>query len=104
MGPDPERQFLGAGHQAVAGLPSAALDAARHGFDARPQQVLELRDAHIDVGGDRADPGFDALVDFLEPRRDGVGQLGAAAVDGFGHVGDALVDRIDRLGGPGQRG
>ena len=31
-----------------------------------------------------ADPGFDALMDFLEPGRDGVGQMGAAAVDGFG--------------------
>ena len=90
VGPDPERQFLGARHQAVAGLPSAALDAAGHGFDTRAQQVFELRDAHIDVGGDRADPAFDALMDFLEPRRDGVGQMGAAAVDGFGHVGDAL--------------
>ena len=34
MGPDPGRQFLGAGHQALAGLPAAALDAACHGFDA----------------------------------------------------------------------
>ena len=99
VGPDPERQFLGACHQAIAGLPPAALDAARHGFDARTQEVFELRDAHIDVGGDRADPGFDALVDFLEPRRDGVGQLGAAAIDGLGHAGDAPVDRFDRLGG-----
>ena len=92
-------QLLGAGHQAVAGLTSAAFDAAGHGFDARTQQILELRDAHVDIGGDRADPGLDALVDFLEPRRDGVGQLGAAAVDGFGHAGDALVDRLDRLRG-----
>ena len=105
VGPDAERQLLGARHQAVAGLPSAALDAARHGFDARTQQILELRDARVDVGGDRADPGFDALMDFLEPRRDGVGQLGAAAIDGFGHAGDALVDRFDRLrGAVGQRG
>ena len=66
MGPDPCRQFLGARHQAVAGLPSAALDAAGHGFDARAQQVFELRDAHIDIVGDGADPGFDALVNFLE--------------------------------------
>ena len=49
MGLDPERQFLGARHQAVAGLPSAALDAAGDGFDARTQQVFELRDAHIDI-------------------------------------------------------
>ncbi len=83
MGADAGRQFLGARHQAVAGLPSAALDAARHGFDARTKQVLELRDAHVDIGGDRADPALDALVDFLEPRGDGVGQLGAAAVDGL---------------------
>ena len=100
----PGRQFLGAGHQAVAGLPSAALDAAGHGFDARAQQVFELRDAHVDIGGDRADAGFDALMDFLEPRGDGVGQMGAAAVDGLGDVGDAPVDRVDRLrGAVGQR-
>ena len=79
MGLDPERQFLGAGHQAVAGLPSAALDAARHGFDARAEQIFKLRDPGIDVVGDGADPALDALMDFLEPRRDGVGQLGAAA-------------------------
>ncbi len=71
----PADRFLGARHQAVAGLPSAALDAAGHGFDARTEQVFELRDAHVDIGGDRADPGFDALMDFLEPRRDGVGQM-----------------------------
>ena len=101
----PEDSILGARHQAVAGLAAAAFDAAGHGFDARAEQVLELRDARVDVAGDRADPGLDALVDFLEPRRDGVGQLGAAAVDGFGHVGDALVDRRDRLrGAVGQRG
>ena len=99
MGPDAGRQFLGARHQAVAGLPSAALDAAGHGFDARAQQVLELRDADVDIGGDGADPGFDALMDFLESRRDGVGQLGAAAVDGLGDIGDALVDGFDRLRG-----
>ena len=75
VGLDAERQFFGARHQAVAGLPAAALDAAGHGFDARAEQVLELRDAHVDVAGDRADPGFDALMDFLEPRRDGVGQM-----------------------------
>ena len=104
MGPDAGRQFLGAGHQAVAGLAAAALDTAGHGFDARAQQVLELRDADVDIGGDGADPGFDALVDFLEPRRDGVGQMGAAAIDGFGDVGDALVDGGDRLrGAVGQR-
>ena len=100
----PERQFLGARHQVVAGLPAAALDAAGHGFDARAEQVLELRDADVDVVGDRADPGLDALMDLLEPRRDGVGQLRAAAVDGFGDAGDALVDRLDRLrGAVGQR-
>ena len=55
MGLDADRQFLGARHQALAGLPSAALDAARHGFDARTQQVLELRDARVDIGRDRAD-------------------------------------------------
>ena len=65
----PERQFLGAGHQVLAGLPAAAFDAACHGFDARAEQILELRDAHVDVAGNRADPGFDALVNFLEPRR-----------------------------------
>ena len=31
-----------------------------------------------------ADLGLDALMDFLEPRGDGVGQMRAAAVDGFG--------------------
>ena len=97
VGPDPKRQFLGARHQAVAGLPSAALDATRHGLDTRTQQVFELRDAGIDIGGDCADPGFDALMDFLEPRRDGIGQMGAAAIDGFGRTGDALVDGLDRL-------
>ena len=100
----PDDSILGARHQVVAGLAAAALDAAGHGFDARAEQVFELRDAHVDVGGDGADPGFDALVDFLEPRRDGVGQMGAAAVDGFGDAGDALVDRCDRLrGAVGQR-
>ena len=94
MGPDARATaFLGARHQVVAGLPAAAFDAAGHGLDARAEQVFELRDAGVDIGGDGADPGFDALVDFLEPRRDGVGQMGAAAVDGFGDVGDALVDR-----------
>ena len=104
MGPDSERQFLGAGHQAVAGLPPAALDAAGHGFDARTKKVLELRDAGVDIAGDRADPGFDALMDLLEPRGDGVGELGAATIDGLGHIGDAPVDRLDRLCGTvGQR-
>ena len=83
MRPDTGRQFLGAGHQALAGLAAAAFDAACHGFDARAQQVLELRDAHVDVGGNRANPAFDALMDFLEPRRDGVGQVSAAAIDGL---------------------
>ena len=70
-----------------------------------PKQVFELRDARIDIAGDGADPGFDTLVDFLEPRRDGVGQLGAAAVDGLGHVGNAAVDRFNRLrGAVGERG
>ena len=105
MGPDAGRQLFGAGHQAVAGLATAALDTAGHGFDTRTQEVFELRDAGVDIGGDRANPGFDALVDFLEPRRDGVGQMGAAAVDGFGNAGNALVDGGDRLGGSGrQRG
>ena len=58
VGLDPERQFLGAGHQAFAGLPSAALDAAGHGFDARTQEVFELRDAHIDIGRRPRRPGF----------------------------------------------
>ena len=86
-------------------MPPAALDATRHGFDARTQKVFELRDAHVDIVGYRADPGFDALMNFLEPRRDGVGQLGAAAIDGSGHTGNAPVDRFDRLcGAVGQRG
>src|SRR6266851_5759308 len=34
VGLDPKRQFLGPRHQIIAGLASAALDAARHGFDA----------------------------------------------------------------------
>jgi len=38
-------------------------------------------------------------MDFLEPRRDGFGQLVAAAIDGFGDIGNAPVDRFDRLGG-----
>jgi hypothetical protein len=79
-------------------VPSAALDATRHGFDARTQKVFELRHADIDIAGNRADPGLDALMDFLEPRRDGVGQVSAAVIDAFGHVGDALVDGFDRLG------
>ena len=65
----PVDSISGARHQVFAGLASAAFDAAGHGFDARAEQVLELRNAGIDVAGDGADPGFDALVDFLEPRR-----------------------------------
>jgi len=101
---DAERQFLGARHQTFTGLPSAALDAAGHGFDPRTEQIFELRDAAVDVGGNRADPGLDALMDFLEPRRDGLGELGAAAVDGLCRVGDAPIDGLDRLRGAfGQR-
>ena len=90
----PERQHLGARHQVVAGLAAAALDAAGDGLDARAEQILELRDAGVDVVGDRADAALDALVDFLEARRDGVGEVGAAAVDGLGDAGDAVVDRL----------
>ena len=99
MGLDPERQFLGARHQSVAGLTPAALDAARHGFDARTQQVFKLRHSHVDVVGDRANPALDALMDLLEPRRNRLGQVGAAAIDGGAHVRDAPVDGFDRLGG-----
>src|SRR6185503_16102489 len=94
---DAGRQQLGTRHQGVAGLAAAALDAPGYGFDARAEQVLELRDAGVEVGRDRADLAFDAGVDFLEARRDVVGQLAAAAVDGVGDVGDTGINRRDRL-------
>ena len=99
VGLDAKRQFFGACHETFAGLPPATLDATRHGFDTRTQEVFELGNPHIDVVGDRADPAFNALVDFLEPGGNGVGQVGAAAVDGLGHAGDAPVDGFDRLCG-----
>ena len=51
-----------------------------------------------------ADAAFEALVDRLEARGDGVGEVRAAIVDRLGDVGDAAVDGADRLrGAVGQR-
>jgi len=62
-----------------------------------PSRSSNCATRRVDIAGDEADPGLDALMDVLEARRDGVGQMRAAAVDGVGDRSDALIDGLDRL-------